>query len=108
MWAAQHTWCAPPQGDPEPRPHSAGPTRPRSADPLRHRLDVPVDAGMAALGFLSDDAQPTGLSLAATFCHCVSMYHTTQKADLRTQSYMDSFPNMLLCATASFDVTETC
>ena len=30
--------------------------RPRSADPLRHRLEVPVDAGMAALGFMSDDA----------------------------------------------------
>lgn len=66
VWAAQHRWCAPPQGDPEPRPHSAGPSRPRSADPLRRRLDVPVDAGMAALGFLSDDAQPAGLSPAAT------------------------------------------
>ena len=62
VWAAQHSWCPPPKADPEPRPHSAGPTRPRSADPLRRRLDVPVDAGMAALGFLSDEAQPTGQS----------------------------------------------
>ncbi|KAL3163087.1 hypothetical protein ABBQ32_009505 [Trebouxia sp. C0010 RCD-2024] len=62
VWAAQHSWCTPPpQGDPGPRPHSAGPSRPRSADPLRRGLDVPFDAGMAALGFLSDDAQPTGL-----------------------------------------------
>ena len=82
MWAAQNNWCAPAQADPEPRPHSAGPTRPRSADPLRRRLDVPVDAGMAALGFLSDDAQPTGLSLAAIIWHRVSIYHATQTADL--------------------------
>ncbi len=38
------------------RPQSADPTRPRSSDPIRRRLEVPVDAGMAALGFMSDDA----------------------------------------------------
>lgn len=37
------------------RPQSADPTRPRSSDPIRRRLEVPVDAGMAALGFMSDD-----------------------------------------------------
>ena len=37
----------------------AEPVRPRSADPVRHKLEVPVDAGMAALGFMSDDANAT-------------------------------------------------
>lgn len=78
VWAAQYNWCAPPQGDPEPRPHSAGPSRPRSADSLRRSLDVPVDAGMAALGFLSDDAQPTGLSLATTFCYLDQLHCTSR------------------------------
>ena len=62
-WAA-HQRTASPGGWPAPllasdldhRPQSAEPMRPRSADPLRHRLEVPVDAGMAALGFMSDDA----------------------------------------------------
>lgn len=38
------------------RPQSADPARPRSSDPIRRHLEVPVDAGMAALGFMSDDA----------------------------------------------------
>jgi len=62
-WAAQQRTAAnsgwpasflPPEGIQ--RPQSADPTRPRSADPIRRRLEVPVDAGMAALGFMSDDA----------------------------------------------------
>lgn len=62
-WAAQQCmdtlggWPAPsfPPGGIQ-RPQSADPARPRSADPIRRRLEGPVDAGMAALGFMSDDA----------------------------------------------------
>ena len=57
------------------RPQSAEPVRPRSAGAIRGHLHVPVDAHMAALGFMADDASPAPgeRSLKCTTCHMGSL-----------------------------------
>ena len=97
-WAAQQCmdtlggWPAPsfPPGGIQ-RPQSADPARPRSADPIRRGLEGPVDAGMAALGFMSDDVNGVTVPSPGT-CVCWS-----DLVALKTADHLDMYgPGQLL------------